>query len=565
MSKENRRYQEGVIRSLFARPEQLVSVIDILDSNDFEDVNYKLIYESMVEVFLLGKAITLPEIALRIGETGGSIDTGWFFNLEQNISAWIQVAPPVTWAKLLKRESARLKARNVLTEGLVEVNDSKSNPLEVMDKISTNLTKVSLETSAEEKFDIKDAIEEFKQESEQIQKSGGKIAAISSSYPSIDFYTQGWAPTHLITVGARTGIGKSVFAINNAVTAMIQEKSVLFFSLEMTRREVISRMVASIAQIPIQKIEKAIPLSEDEKERHDEALEMIANSKLIIDTNPYVTIEYLKRTSIKQAQSDDGLDFIIIDYLQLIQNEGKRNRQEAVAEVSRSVKILAKELNVPVMVLVQLNREKKDADSNEKDNIPKLYDIRESGAIAQDSNVVILIHRDLEQDAELVDPKALFILAKNRQGEANKYISVRTRLDCSLFMDDGKKGEDVINELEESINQNGEYEEVNFDAISKPASSVVLTESEKLIEAHFSDNGNSPLEEAPVFDFDANEAPALESDFSFEDTTHNSQGVTDEEFLLNVESEVGNAEDVFGGYNPNEDIFADPDFTTYED
>lgn len=461
MSKENRRYQEGVIRSLLARPEQLVSVVDILDSNDFEDVNYKLVYESMLQLLLEKKPISLADIALKIGEAGGSIDTGWFFNLETNISQWVQAAPPVTWAKLLKRESSRTKALNVLSEGIKEINDAKVNPLETMGKVSTELTKVSLETTAQEKFDIKDAIDEFRQETEQIQQSGGKIAAISSAYPTIDYYTQGWAPTHLITIGARTGIGKSVFAINNAVTAMAQGKTVLFFSLEMTRREVISRMVASLAMIPIQKIEKAVPLTEDEIQRQNEALEFIAGSNLVIDTNPYVTIEYLKRTAIKQSQSDVGLDFIIIDYLQLIQNEGKKNRQEAVAEVSRSVKILAKELNVPVMVLVQLNREKKDSD--EGDNIPKLYDIRESGAIAQDSNVVILIHRDLEQDAEVIDPKGLFIIAKNRQGEANKFITIRTRLECSLFIDDNEKGKKVMEDLAQSIETDGEYE-VNLES-----------------------------------------------------------------------------------------------------
>lgn len=460
MSKDYKVYQEGVIRSLLARPDQLVGVIDIIDSNDFEDVNYKMIYEAMMNILLEGKVISLPEIALTIGNMGGAVDTGWLFNLEKNIASWVQVAPPTTWAKLLKRESAKHKGLEILKAGISEMNEKNVNPLEMMDSISTKLTDVSIEATSGERFNIRDAIEEFKEETEQIMRSGGKIASINSAYPSIDYYTQGWAPTHLITVGARTGIGKSVFAINNAVSAMSQGKTVLFFSLEMTKREVISRMVAQLAMIPIQKIEKAAPLTDDEIKRQSEALEFIANSNLIIDTNPAVTIEYLKRTSIKQSQSEEGLDFIIIDYLQLIQNDRKKNRQEAVAEVSRSVKVLAKELNVPVMVLVQLNRERRD---DEGDNIPKLYDIRESGAIAQDSNIVILIHRDLEQDSEVIDPKAIFILAKNRQGDANKFITVRTRLECSLFLDEGTKGQQVMDDMQASVDQDGEYE-MSFDS-----------------------------------------------------------------------------------------------------
>lgn len=459
MSNDYRRYQEGVIRSILARPEEIVEVIDFVDSNDFDDVNFKLTYESILELYLEKKDISLPEIALKIGESGGAINTGWLFNLENNISDWIQIASPKTWAKLLKRESTKYKAVETMKEGIADMTAEGINPLDEMDNISSKLTEISVDAESGEMQSISEVIENFKEESDKIIETGGKIAAINSAYPSIDYYTQGWAPTHLITVGARTGIGKSVFAINNAVAAMYQDKSVLFFSLEMTEREVISRMVASIAHIPIQKIEKAAPLTEEETERKNEALEFIANSKLVIDTNPHVTVEYIKRASIKIAQSRDGLDFVIIDYLQLIGSSGKRSRQEEVADVSRNMKILGKELNVPVMVLVQLLRERRDEDT---DQVPKLYEIRESGAIAQDSNVVILIHRDKDKDAEIIDPKALFIIAKNRQGEDNKFISVRTMLEASLFIDDGTKGQEVIHGLEQSIDEDGN--EISFES-----------------------------------------------------------------------------------------------------
>lgn len=453
-------YQEGVIRSILARPKEMMHIMDMIDSSDFEDVNYELIYKSMVELCVENEPVSLPGIALKISEMGGAINTGWLFNLESNMVDWVEKAPPATWASLLKRESSKLKARNVLIEGMEEMNDAASNPLETMDKISSKLTSVSINATSADKFNIKDAILNFKEETVHIQETEGKIAAINSAYPSLDSYTQGWAPTHLITVGARTGIGKSVFAINNAMAALQQGKSVLFFSLEMTEREVISRMVSSLSMVPIHKIEKAEVLTEDEQARVNEALEFIAQSKLNIDSNPHVTIESLKRNSIKQAQSEEGLDFIIIDYLQLIENGGKKNRQEAVSEVSRSVKILAKTLNVPVMVLVQVNRERRE---EEGDQPPKLHDIRESGAIAQDSNVVILIHRNMEQDAESIDPKAMFILAKNRQGESNKYLSVRTRLECSLFIDDSERAQKHRMDQEKAaqVMQNEEYNNQN--------------------------------------------------------------------------------------------------------
>lgn len=455
MSKEYKQYQEGLIRSILARPEEIVNVLDFVDSKDFEDINFKTIYESILDLHLEGKSISLPEIALKIGESGGAIDTGWLFNLQNNMAQWIQAAPPRTWARLLKKESTRNLAKEVLKESLSEIEKKESNPLNIMDSTTSKLSKVSLSATSTEMFDINDAVDEFEEETREIIESGGKVDSINSAYPTIDYYTKGWNATHLITVGARTGVGKSVFAINNAIAAMEQEKTVLFFSLEMTRREVISRMIASLSLIPIQKIEKALPLTDDELQRQKEALQTIRKSKLKIDTNPEVTVEYIKRASVKQAQSEDGLDFIIIDYLQLISSDSKGSRQEEVASVSRNMKILAKELNVPVMVLVQLNREKRD----DEDTTPKIYDIRESGAIAQDSNVVILIDRKVDdEDSEMIDPKATFIIAKNRQGDSNKYITVRTRLESSLFIDDNPKGQKLVQDLQASVENDGNYE-----------------------------------------------------------------------------------------------------------
>lgn len=459
MSKEYKQYQEGLIRSILARPDEIASVVTYVDSKDFNDVNLKLVYESSLELYLEGKQISLPDVALKIGEAGGAIDTSWLFNLNNNMAQWVQAAPPEVWAKLLKRESAKYRAKNILQKALKDIDNKENNPLTIMDTVSDSLSQVSVDAISGEQFDINDTIDEFETETKEILKSGGRVSSINSAYPTIDYYTQGWGATHLITIGARTGIGKSVFAINNAVAAMAQDKTVLFFSLEMTKREVISRMVAQLSMIPIQKIEKAAPLTEDEKQRQVDALNVIRNSKLKIDTNPLVNVEYIKRAAIKQAQSKDGLDFIIIDYLQLIASEGKRNRQEAIADISRNMKILAKELNVPVMVLVQLNREKRDG---EEDNTPKIYDIRESGAIAQDSNVVILLDRKMDEDEEIIDPRATFIIAKNRQGEANKYISVRARLESSLFIDDNLKGQELMRNLEQSVEEHGDFEEINY-------------------------------------------------------------------------------------------------------
>lgn len=459
--KNYNRYQEGLIRSILARPEEIMSVIEYIDSSDFADTHFKMVYEAILELHLEHKPIALPEILLKIGESGGTVDPGWLLNLDTNISQWVQAASPLTWAKLLKQESSKHKAMEVINEGLESISNDKKNPLDIINQVSNKLTDVAVKAQSGGQKTINDVIDNFEEETKLILREGSNVSTINSAYPTIDYYTKGWGATHLITIGARTGIGKSVFAINNAVAAMAQEKSVLFFSLEMTEREVISRMVASLSLIQVQDIERAAPLTEEENKRQKDALEMIRNSKLTIDTNPNVTVEYIKRTAIKQAQSENGLDFIIIDYLQLISNDNKTNRQEAISEVSRNMKLLAKELNVPVMVLVQLNRESRN---NDGDDSPKIYDIRESGSIANDSNVVILIDRKKYEDHdEMIDPKATFIIAKNRQGQDNKYITVRTRLESSLFIDDNEKGQQLMRDLEATVEESGDYED-NFES-----------------------------------------------------------------------------------------------------
>lgn len=500
MNNDYKRFQEGVIRSILARPSEIRNIVNFVKEDDFEDVNFQLVYNAMIDLFTDGKNISLAEIALKISEKGGAINSGWLFNLENNMIQWVEAAPPSTWAKLLKKESAKQKAINVLKEGIESINNISTNPLVEMDKISTALTKVSVSSASSEKFEIRNAIDNFKKDTVAIQQTEGSIAAISSAYPSIDTFTQGWAPTHLITIGARTGIGKSVFAINNAIAALQQGKSVLFFSLEMTEREVISRMVSSLSMVPIHKIEKAEQLTPEEDELVNDALEFIANSKLTIDTEPHVTIDYLKRTSIREAQSEQGLDFIIIDYLQLIENNGKKNRQEAVSEVSRSVKILAKTLNVPVMVLVQVNRERRE---EEGDQIPKLHDIRESGAIAQDSNVVILIHRNLEEDAESIDPKAIFFIAKNRQGESNKYLTVRTRLECSLFLDDSERAKKRLQEQELAAqNMSNEMPQMSYNFNQNDEMATLFDETEGFGEDVKGVDYHTNNFETPINDFE---------------------------------------------------------------
>ena len=375
--------------------------------------------------------ISLPGLLNEIIENDpdAAVDPNWILSLNTNVTEWLTEGPAETWARLLKRQSSLHRIKNIAHNAISK--SSVANPDDLIQEITDELTQVSLDRIIDDSSDRQKSIDNYLDYvHDRLQK---KDNIVPSMYPNINKKTLGFAPGKMITIGARTSVGKSVFAGNCAVAAAAAQKSVLMFSLEMTKNEVMDRLVSSISMINLREI-MTTKLEGEKKENFDNAIETLRNYKLDIDDSSNVTVDYIRSKALKKAQSDDGLDFIIIDYLQLIStpNKHSHSRQEEVAEISRQIKILSGQLQVPVMVLVQLKRG--DGDESE-DALPQLKDIRESGAIAQDSDIVILIHRKL--DDESVDPKALFLIAKNRGGELGKIV-VRAKMQYATFQDDTK-------------------------------------------------------------------------------------------------------------------------------
>lgn len=248
----------------------------------------------------------------------------------------------------------------------------------------------------------------------------------------------------------------TVVATQCAATACALGKSVLFFSLEMSGEQLIKRIAACYGNIMLSLLKPRNDRDEDTKQKISEVMDEISNWKLKIVDEPDVTMEKIRSISQQTAQSENGLDMIIIDYLQLISTKGSynRNRQETVAEISRGCKMMAKELGVPVMVLVQLNRELK---GEAPDRLPGKEDIRESAAIAADSDIVLIIHRKNKDDS--TDPKALFILDKNREGASDKKFLMRCVLEKNIFQDLKKEAASLNESDFFGSQENGESED----------------------------------------------------------------------------------------------------------
>ena len=434
--------QRRLIAALLADSATISRVLELITADDIEEPSLSIIFAQMAELSRLDEKVSHLSVAEKLqGEgslkTAGGIAT--LYSLAVEGEKYLLEASPEVYARIIKEASAKAKITRTLKEATGEFTDDSGVPaVEAVTNLQTSLNEkllslsdASTMTKFRDDFDNYLALldDRLRVSEENSVKTEG-LQGIPSLLPTLNHYTTGWLPGQMITVGAKTGIGKSIFAVNCAVAAARANSSVMFFSLEMSKTQIEDRILSSSTGISLNKLKQG-RLTAEEKVILREEMKEMKRMKLVIDVEPKVTLDMIRARALRQAQSPDGLDFIIVDYLQLITPATRFNsRQEAIADISRNMKLLAKQLGIPIMVLVQLNR-KKENGNDEGNALPDLEQIRESGAIGQDSDIVILLHRDKALDD--TTPHTLVILAKNRDGEAQKTIRCHSNLESSLF------------------------------------------------------------------------------------------------------------------------------------
>ncbi|MBQ4361972.1 MAG: replicative DNA helicase, partial [Lachnospiraceae bacterium] len=250
---------------------------------------------------------------------------------------------------------------------------------------------------------------------EAASKNHGVVTGLATGFADLDRMTTGLQPSDLILIAARPSMGKTAFALNIGQYATMKlRKKVAIFSLEMSREQLVNRLLASASRVDAQVLRNG-SLREDDWERLVEGAGDVGESGLIIDDTPGITVSEL-RTKCRQFQLEYGLDLVIIDYLQLMSASTRsrsENRQQEISDISRSLKTLARELEIPIVALSQLSRAVEKRDSKR----PMLSDLRESGAIEQDADVVMFLYRDDYYNKDSEEPNvAEIILAKQRNG-----------------------------------------------------------------------------------------------------------------------------------------------------
>ena len=343
--------------------------------------------------------------------------------------------------------------RNLITEATNIATMGYTNEFsvtETLDKAESKILSVVKNRKSSDMKQMPEIISEFKENLEKLASNKGKISGLPSGFYDLDALTDGFHKNELIILAARPAMGKTALALNIGTHAALKsKKSVIIFTLEMRAEQLLSRMVSSLGQVEAKKIQNG-SLDSNDWQRVNEALSQLGDSNIYIDDSPGVTIGDIKAKARRIASSDENLGLIIIDYLTLIGSMGKYagNRQQEVSEKSRALKTLALELEIPVLTLAQLSR----TPELREDKRPVLSDLRESGSIEQDADIVAFLYRDdyYNESSKIDDNMSItvVILRKNRSGRIGtaKVLFKKNTLSFMNYKNEEIKKEVVVSE-----------------------------------------------------------------------------------------------------------------------
>lgn len=407
--------EQCVIGSIIVEEETLVPVAEILDREDFYIDAHKVIYDSMIELGNERKPIDMITLTNRLKEKGYLDQVGGVTYLTSITNMIPTTSNVKVYAEIVKKNSTLrklIKASNDIISMGYEASDSLDDILNVAEK---KIFDISQDRMSQDFKPISEVLTSVTAMIEEVYSKGSDITGLDTGFIDLNKKLGGFHKSDLILIAARPGMGKTAFALNLVANAAIRSKSsVAVFSLEMSKEQLVQRLLSSQSNVALNNINKG-KIADDEWKKLTDAMTVLSSSHIFIDDTPGIKVSEI-RSKCRKLKMEKGLDMIMIDYLQLMEADGRAdNRQQEVSKISRSLKILAKEMNCPVIALSQLSRNTESG----KDHMPKLSDLRDSGAIEQDADIVMFIYRD-EYYTKMETKKkdlAEIIIAKNRHGE----------------------------------------------------------------------------------------------------------------------------------------------------
>ncbi|MCI8640291.1 MAG: replicative DNA helicase [Clostridia bacterium] len=406
--------EQAVIGSMITDKDAVISSIELLREDDFYREDNKIIYSAMFNLYNRAEPVDLITVKAELESMGKFEHVGGFeylADLPEKVPTTVNV---VKYIKIVKEKSELRK----LIKASNEILELAYNPTEDVDDImngaETKIFNLMKNQSQRDYAPIKDVLVDTFTQLEELYNRKQHITGVPTGFIDLDYRTAGLHGSELVLVAARPAMGKTAFALNIATNAALKSNvPVAIFSLEMSKEQLVSRILCSESMVDSNKVRTG-KLEDDDWGKLAESIGPLSEAGIYIDDTPGITVTDI-RTKCRKLHIDKNIGLIVIDYLQLIQGNSKRggNREQEIAEISRSLKILAKELNVPVIALSQLSR----AAEQRADHKPMLSDLRESGSIEQDADIVMFLYREdyYKEDTEKKNI-AEVIIAKNRSG-----------------------------------------------------------------------------------------------------------------------------------------------------
>jgi replicative DNA helicase len=421
----------------------LEKIIENVDASMFYSEANRKIFLALQELYKSRTPIDITTVKNELDKQKNLTSVGGIEYISEIVDSVATVANLDYYIKIVKEKALRRKLIDTATEIISDTYEEDGNITSLLDTAEKNILNVIKARQTSEFRPISDVLRTAQEQLEMMAKNKSAITGLPTGFYDLDKATAGLHEGELIIIAARPGMGKTAFALNVATNAAMQtDKAIAIFNLEMSAEQLVNRMISSVGQIEGEKLKTGLMGNNDWK-KYNEAISQLADTNIYIEDNAGITAPEIKAKCRRLANSDKGLGLVVIDYLQLVTTGSRsESRQVEVSDISRAFKTLAMELKVPVIALAQLSRNAERSETKQ----PRLADLRESGSIEQDADIVLFINRadyyEAKSDNKVNIVPAELIIAKHRKGSTG-LINLLFELDKSSFKNYLKSNNDI--------------------------------------------------------------------------------------------------------------------------
>ena len=414
---QNVEAEQSVLGALMIDKNAIIKIADLINEEDFYKNSHGKIYKTMLYLYEHHEPIDLLSLSNRLKETNNLKEVGGHSYLASLANSVPTAANVVHYAKIVAKKSVLRRLIDNSSQIIANAYNETEEIDKILDEAEQKIFAVSQKHIRQDFTPVKPILEEAFNRIDELHKNKGKLRGVPTGFKDLDNILAGLQKSNLVILGARPSVGKSSLALDLARHAAIKEKvSVGIFSLEMSKEEVIDRLICAEANVDLWKLRTGNLSSSgdnDDFSRIGHAMGALSEAPIYIDDTAGLNVLEM-RTMARRLQAEHGLEMLIVDYLQLMEGRGNiDNRVQEVSEISRSLKGLARELNIPVVALSQLSRGIESRGGG--DQKPRLSDLRDSGSIEQDADVVLFIYREPKENSENKNVASI-IIAKHRNG-----------------------------------------------------------------------------------------------------------------------------------------------------